>query len=95
MSVSFGCFSRSADVDKSRGSNAILCPLELLSYEVSGVLSSAAPFFGAGDETRSTSSFVGSVEEEGAAPRRRVRPDEAIVDAMKVREHLELPRKLV
>ena len=78
MSVSLGCFDRSAFSEMSRGSKAILWPFELFSYAVSGDLRSSFFLGGAGEETRLPSSFSVLVP---PAPRRRVRPepdDEAI-----------------
>lgn len=76
MSVSFGCFRRSADSLMSRGSKAILCPLAPDSYAVSGLRMSSLRL-GAGEDTRLPSfSFVSA--EAPPAPRRRVRPEDML-----------------
>lgn len=73
MSVSFGCLLRSTLSLISLGSNAILCPLAELSYDVSGDRSSLR--FGTGEETLLPSSLSAELE-AAAAPLRRVRPED-------------------
>ena len=80
MRVSFGCLFLSALSLMSRGSNAILCPFDELSYDVSSPDRLSGLLLGAGELTLSLSALSVDGPPPPPAPRLRVRPDaEAIV----------------